>query len=108
MGISNSPDLADSLDRAYITGRKTITSSAETIAAASSSNLATRQTLIIYNTSDTVTVYFGPTGFTAGGASSTGLEISPRATARLDFTGNNNVYLRTNSGTADVIIQEAG
>lgn len=106
MGLSFNPEFADSLDEVYVAGRKTVSTS-EVLAAASTSNATGRQTVIVYNTSTDTTVYFGPTGFTTG-ISGTGIPIFPGSIGRLDFTLNNNVYLKTDSGSADVVIHEAG
>lgn len=104
MGLSFNPEFADTLATLYVAGRKTVSTS-EVLAAASTSNATGRQTLLIFNTSDTVTIYIGPTGLTP---TTTGIPISPQGMVRIDTQANINVYVLTASGSADVIFQEIG
>lgn len=103
-GLSFNPDFSDVLSSLYVAGRKTISTS-QVLAAASTSNQTGRQTLFIYNTSSTVTVYFGPSGLSS---STTGIPIEPTSSVRMDVSDAVSVYLLTASGSADVVIHEVG
>lgn len=106
MGMSFNPNKSDVLQGVLVTGIKSA-STTEALAAAGVSNAEGRQTILLANRSDTVTVWLGPTGFTAGDAG-VGLSISPRETLRIDINENISLYLRTSASTADVVIWEIG
>jgi hypothetical protein len=106
MGMSFNPNKADTLQGTLTTGIKSVGTS-EVIAAAGVSNTADRQTILLINRSNTVTVWVGPTGFSAGDAG-VGIAISPRESIRVDITENISLYLRTEASTANVVIWEIG
>lgn len=106
MGMSYNPNKADALQGTLSTGIKSVGTS-EVIAASGVANADGRQTILLINRSDTVTVWTGPTGFTAGDAG-VGIAISPRESIRIDITENITLYLKTEASTANVVIWEIG
>lgn len=91
----------------YVTGRKTISTS-EILVSSGVAAAAGRKSVIIFNDSATVEVFMGPTGLVASSATRTGILISPKTGFRIDLSDTIFAYLRTEAGSADVIIQELG
>lgn len=104
--MSFNPNKSDVLQGTLATGIKSVGTS-ESIAAASVSNAADRQTILIINRSNSIPVWLGPTGFVAGDAG-TGLLISPKESIRIDINENISLYLKTESSSANVVIWEIG
>lgn len=100
MPIEQGSEYSDVLSDAYVAGVISVSNS-QIEAKVGASRLIGRETLRIYNNSNT-TIYFGPTGVT----SSTGEPIFKNQWVNIPI-GDIAVYLITASGTAsDVRIQE--
>lgn len=102
MSISYNPELSDVLTDAYVAGVISV-STTQVEAKVGASRLASRETLRIYNNSNT-TIYFGPSGVN----SLIGEPIFKNQWVNIPI-GDIAVFLITASGTAaDVRIQELG
>ena len=102
MTITYNPELSDVLTDSYVAGVISVSTS-QIEAKVGASRVATRETLRIYNNSNT-TIYFGPSGVT----SLTGEPIFKNQWVNIPI-GDIAVFLITASGTAtDVRIQELG
>ena len=100
MGITSGTEwgvLGDS----YLTVQKTVTTSSEVLLAVSTSNLVSRETLIIYN-QGTNNIFIGPSGVTT----STGLKIVPQQMMTLNAGEQVRVYAITDTGSTTVVVQE--
>lgn len=103
MGISFDPELSDVVNQSYVSGSISVSTSAVE-AKVGASRLTGRETLRIYNNSNT-TIYFGPSGVTA----STGEPIFKNQWVNIPIGDQLAVFLITASGTAsDIRIQEIG
>lgn len=102
MSISQSSEFSDVLNDAYVAGVISVSTS-QVEAKVGASRLSVRETLRIFNNSQT-TIYFGPSGVT----STSGEPIFKNQWVNIPI-GDIGVYLITASGTAaDVRIQEIG
>lgn len=102
MSISESSEYSDVLSDAYVAGVISV-STIQVEVKVGASRLANRETVRIFNNSNT-TIYFGPTGVT----SVTGEPIFKNQWVNIPI-GDMAVYVITASGTAtDVRIQEIG
>ena len=102
MSISYNPELSDVLTDSYVAGVISV-STTQVEAKVGASRSASRETLRIYNNSNT-TIYFGPAGVT----SAIGEPIFKNQWVNIPI-GDIAVFLITASGTAaDVRIQELG
>lgn len=88
------------LGESYVAASVTVGTS-QTPLRAGATNLANRETIIIYN-NNTSNIYIGPTGVTTA----TGLKIVPGQMMTLNAGENITVYAITISGTANVVVQE--
>ena len=79
---------------------KTVTTT-QILAAASTSNLANRKSLVVFNRGSS-SIYYGSTGVT----DTTGIEIAKDELVSFTVGENINIYLVTKTGTATVTIQE--
>lgn len=101
MGVNLSSNYSDTNDSVYVSGRITVTTS-DTEAKVGASREAERQFVRIYNDGNK-TVYFGP-----GGQSTTDMEPLKKRQYVEIAVADLGVFLKTDSGTSDVIIQEIG
>lgn len=103
MAISFDPELSDVVNQSYVAGSISVSTSAVE-AKVGGSRLTGRETLRIYNNSNT-TIYFGPSGVTAA----TGEPVYKDQWVNIPIGDQLAVFLITDSGTAsDVRIQEIG
>ena len=103
MSITEGTEFADTLGDSYLAGSISV-STTQIEAKVGASRLESRETLRIYNNSNT-TIYFGPSGVT----SLIGEPIFKNQWVNIPVNGNLAVFLITASGTAsDVRIQEIG
>jgi hypothetical protein len=103
VGYTN--NLADANNSDYQAGELTVGTSQILACANGSSNMSSRQNLIVYNRSSTVTVYIGPTGVTT---SSKGIPIPPQSAITFNTGSSINMYLIANSAGNTVTVQELG
>jgi len=100
MAINESSEFSDVLEDSYVAGTISV-STTQVEAKVGASRLSRRETVRIFNNSNTI-IYFGPNGLT----SSTGEPIYKGQSVNI-MVGDLGVYLLTASGTAsDVRIQE--
>lgn len=98
------PDFNDVLNGTYVSNRITVGAGAEVLAAASGTNLAKREFLMFYNDGNK-TIYFGPTGVTKNGATK-GVPVEPTETVTFKASDAVNIYLISDTGNQNVIVQE--
>ena len=95
------PDFSDTLDNDYQSIRKGVGATA-VLAAIGGSTLSGRELLLIYN-DGSKDIYFGPSSVSKAGTNK-GIPIAPGETASIK--ASRDVYLISQSGTQQVIIQE--
>ena len=104
MGINNSSDRSDVLDSAFVSGTINVGNS-DVIANVSGTNLAKRQTLVIYNDSNK-DMFYGPVGVSSSGANK-GILFASTETVVLNVGEYIDVYVVCGSpGANKAIIQE--
>lgn len=103
MGFGSTGSFSDVADIAYLSTVITVSTS-QVQAKVSSTNLANRQELIIFNDSLN-TIYYGPSGVTTSGATK-GIPINAGGFVNLPFGFDIAVFLIAASGSNNVIIQE--
>lgn len=99
-GISYDPDRIDVDNTGYLTAALSVSTTAVE-AKVSTTPLASRQELIIFNQGNQ-TVYYGPSGVT----STSGIPLFKNQFVSLPLGPNNSVFLITASGSSTVIVQE--
>jgi hypothetical protein len=98
--IGYNPDKADVVDTDYQTASVAVSTS-QVEAKAGGTPLESRLILTLYN-SGSKTIYYGPSGVT----SSSGTPLRKKQFASIPVGPNISVYMITDSGSADVIVQE--
>lgn len=104
MGFYNS-GVDDTSNTDYQAGDLTVGTSQVLACANGSSNMSGRQNIIIYNRSNTVTIYVGPSGITT---SSKSIPIPPQASITFNVGDRINMYLLAPSAGNTVTVQEVG
>lgn len=100
MGLSESPEFSDIINTSYVAGSVSVTTS-QVEAKVSSSPLAHRQLLVIYNNGN-LPIYYGPFGVTT----STGVKINKNEFVVLPVGDLINIFLITSTSSSSAAIQE--
>ena len=103
-GLNQSPDRSDVLDSAFVHGTINVGNS-DVIANVSGTNLAKRQTLVIYNDSNK-DMFYGPSGVSSSGGAK-GILFSSQETVTLNIGEFIDIFIISSTpGANKAIIQE--
>lgn len=106
VSVSPNGDLGNSdiVNSTYESGVVSVSAGSATKACVGATNLPNRKRLIVFNRGNK-TVYYGPSYVTSNGATQ-GIPIEQSEFLVLDVGDNVDIYLITDTGTSDLIVQE--